>query len=83
MLLKCVCVCVSRELTTVIQGMGKSYGRGKGVMRKNQGTKIDPRCKRCGELKKSDPLAQGKHRRNVSNITAQYCTVAKQDYELG
>ena len=52
-------------------------------MRKNQGTKIDPRCKRCGELKKSDPLAQGKHRRNVSKATAQYCTVAKQDYEPG
>ena len=52
-------------------------------MRKNQGTKIDPRCKRCGRLKKSDPLAQGKHRSNVSKTTAQYCTVAKQDYEPG
>ena len=50
---------------------------------KHEGTRKDPRCKRCGRLTKSDEIAKGKHGHRVKVSTQAYCTVATEEYMPG
>ena len=51
--------------------------------RKNQGTKKDPTCKRCGRRKVSDGQAKGKHGCRVKKTSKAYCKVAEEMYLPG
>jgi len=51
--------------------------------RENAGSKKDPRCKRCGRLKQSDPIAKGKHGNRVSKDSEAYCRVDEEQYLAG
>jgi hypothetical protein len=42
------------------------------------GSLADPRCKRCGRLKKSDPLSLDKHGKRVAKSSSGYCRVPVQ-----
>ena len=46
-------------------------------------TKKDPRCRRCGRLKQSDPVAAQKHGNRVSRYSLAFCTVNAADYKPG
>ena len=50
---------------------------------KNSGTHKDPRCKRCGRLKKSDVIAQGMHGNRVEKRSRAYCKVDEEHYMPG
>lgn len=50
---------------------------------RSSNTRSDPRCRRCGRLKQSDPVAKGKHANRKRKTTAAFCRVDPSDYLPG